>query len=152
MNIKLNKYVNHFKATSILCLCVNKIIFLSYTLLFSSLSCCKDNCYCHSTSDNVSFFTTTIIHRYSNPFMLFTGSLIWIPQWVVSSCLLFHSCVSVHLFSDLCFMFCASHIDFVFPVVCATPLLFIYTEGSNCDICKKKCSYCCMLTFSCGVV
>ena len=44
MNIKLNKYVHPFKATNILCLCVNKILPPSYNLLFSGLSCCKDNC------------------------------------------------------------------------------------------------------------
>jgi hypothetical protein len=33
-------------------------------------------------------------------------------------------------------MFCASHIDFVFPVfVNATPLFFIYSEETNSDIC-----------------
>jgi hypothetical protein len=32
-------------------------------------------------------------------------------------------------------MFYASHIDFVFPFVCAKPSFFIYAEGTNCDIC-----------------
>jgi len=35
-------------------------------------------------------------------------------------------------------MFCVSHIDFVFPVVCATLSFFIYTKGTNCDICKTN--------------
>jgi hypothetical protein len=45
------------------------------------------------------------------------------------------TCVSVHPFADLSFMFYASHTDFVFPFVCATPSFFIYAEGTNCDIC-----------------
>lgn len=135
MNIKLNKYVNHFKATSILCLCVNK----SYTPLtpFFSLACLAVKITVNVTVPVMMchFLQPTITNRYSNPYMLFTRSLVWIPQWVVSSCLLYRSCVCVHPFAGVHFMFCASRIDLSFPVVCPTPSFFIYAEGTNCDIC-----------------
>lgn len=149
MNIKLNKYVNHFKATSILCLCVNTIIFLSYTLLFSSLSCCKDNCSCHSTSEDVSFF-----YNYHYPQVLKT-----------------HSCYSLDLSSEYhnglsCPVYCITLVSVYTPllyVLCFTywlclpsclcnTFVFYLHRGNQLWYLQNKCSYCCMLTFSCGFV
>lgn len=132
MNIKQNKYVSHVKATSILCMWIRSNPPL--TSLFS-LACLA-----------VKITLIVIV-----PVMMCHFLQLPLPTGTQT-----HSCysldrsseyrnglsrpvccitrVSVHPFADLRFMFYASHIDFVFPVVCASPLFFIYAGGTNCDI------------------
>jgi hypothetical protein len=156
MIIKLNKYINHFKATSILCLCVNKIIppllhpsFLWLVLLYRLLLVSQYQWWC------------VIFYNYHYPQVLETHSCYSLdhsseyhnglscPVYCITLVL-----VSVHPFADLCFMFCASYIEFVFPVVCATPSFFIYAEGTNCDICITNfhTAVCLFLMSSCIII